>query len=102
LQVISVAPGREVALVVLTLQTGRTHQIRVHLSQERGTPILADALYGGVRGPAHVQAVARELGRQALHASVLGFTHPLTAEVMRFESALPTDMLRAQAALELG
>jgi 23S rRNA pseudouridine1911/1915/1917 synthase len=99
--VVSQSPGRDAALVRLTLHTGRTHQIRVHLSQERGTPILADALYGGMRGSSLVQAVARELGRQALHASVLGFQHPLTGEFLRFELPLPADLVRAAGALSL-
>lgn len=88
------------ALVRLTLHTGRTHQIRVHLSQECKTPILADALYGGMRCPLPVQPVADALGRQALHASVLGFRHPLTGEQHRFEVPLPDDLARAWTALE--
>ncbi len=79
-------------LVVCTLGTGRTHQIRVHLSECGGTPILGDPLYGGrVRDP-FVAGLAKELGRQWLHARLLGFVHPVTLERMRFESPLPRDL----------
>ncbi len=87
------------ALVRCTLQTGRTHQIRVHLAEVLGTPILADQLYGGLSGRSEVQVVARALGRQALHAAVLGFEHPGTRQRLRFESPLPPDMTAALAAL---
>jgi 23S rRNA pseudouridine1911/1915/1917 synthase len=100
-EVLAVATNREAALVRLVLHTGRTHQIRVHLSQERGTPILADALYGGLGGTEHVREVARALGRQALHASVLGFTHPVSEVPLRFEVGFPADLLRARRDLGL-
>lgn len=80
------------ALVSCRLETGRTHQIRVHLSGECKAPILADALYGGLRGDDAVLEIARALGRQALHAGVLGFVHPKTQEKLRFEAPLPADM----------
>jgi 23S rRNA pseudouridine1911/1915/1917 synthase len=84
--------GGAAALVACELETGRTHQIRVHLSVERRTPILADQLYGGLSGAPRVQAVARALGRQALHAELLGFVHPLTGQELRFEAPLPADL----------
>jgi 23S rRNA pseudouridine1911/1915/1917 synthase len=77
--------GTKAALLECRLATGRTHQIRVHLSA-RGHPLVGDRLYGGNR-----PAVA-EFPRQALHACVLGFAHPATAAPIRFESALPGDM----------
>jgi 23S rRNA pseudouridine1911/1915/1917 synthase len=84
--------------VECTLETGRTHQIRVHLS-ESGTPVLGDPLYGGrVRDP-RVRAVGETLGHQALHARVLGFVHPMTGARMRFESEPPADFLAALEAL---
>jgi 23S rRNA pseudouridine1911/1915/1917 synthase len=86
------------SLVRCRLETGRTHQIRVHLS-EAGHPLLADAMYGRVARDPRVRAVATELGRQALHARVLGFEHPSTHERMRFESPIPDDFARAVAAL---
>ena len=62
--------------------TGRTHQIRVHLSQ-RGIPIIGDSLYGGREGFSDLG------GRIMLHASCLEFPHPVTGEVMAVRAALP-------------
>jgi 23S rRNA pseudouridine1911/1915/1917 synthase len=77
-------------------QTGRTHQIRVHLSSI-GHPLLGDPLYGrkGRSGTIHDPALKEcliKMGRQALHAYRLGFVHPKTGEKVRFESPLPGDM----------
>jgi 23S rRNA pseudouridine1911/1915/1917 synthase len=83
------------AFVECRLETGRTHQIRVHLSEQTGTPILADELYGGKRGAAEVRAVGERMGRHGLHAAVLGFVHPITGETLRFETPLPSDMQTA-------
>jgi 23S rRNA pseudouridine1911/1915/1917 synthase len=90
----TLAAGRA-ALVECRLETGRTHQIRVHLSEQRKTPILADALYGRTPADADLAAVAARLGRQALHAAVLGFLHPTTGERLRFEAPPPTDFMAA-------
>jgi 23S rRNA pseudouridine1911/1915/1917 synthase len=68
-------------------ETGRTHQIRVHLAAH-GLPLLGDETYGQAAGG----AFARALGRPALHAAVLGFVHPLTGETLRFEAPLPPDL----------
>jgi 23S rRNA pseudouridine1911/1915/1917 synthase len=91
--------GDLATVVACTLETGRTHQIRVHLSERGGTPILGDPLYG--KPPRHpaLRAVAEELGRQALHARVLGFIHPASGAAMRWESPLPADIARAIARL---
>ncbi|MBH1986037.1 MAG: RluA family pseudouridine synthase [Burkholderiales bacterium] len=86
-------PTRLISGVLCTLHTGRTHQIRVHLSS-RKHPLVADALYGG--------AQALGLTRQALHAARLGFAHPITAEPLQFEAPLPPDMAQAWAWLEEG
>ncbi|WP_404386063.1 RluA family pseudouridine synthase [Caenispirillum salinarum] len=85
------------ALVTCRLETGRTHQIRVHMATQ-GHPLVGDPVYGrsrnvGRRGLSEAQAAAlKGFGRQALHAGVLGFVHPVTGEALRFESALPEDM----------
>lgn len=86
------------ALIECRLHTGRTHQIRVHLSH-LGAPLIGDPLYGKQRalnaaGPHADEAdqAARAFPRQALHAAVLGFAHPITKQELRFESALPADM----------
>lgn len=84
------------SLVRCRLETGRTHQIRVHLSEHCKTPILADSLYGrSLRGS--LETVAKRLGRQALHAAELGFEHPVTGARLHHEVPLPDDM---QGALE--
>ncbi len=77
----------DAALVECRLETGRTHQIRVHLTFA-GHPLVGDAVYGRRRGPGLLAAFPR----QALHAASLGFRHPLTGRAMRFESPLPADM----------
>ena len=76
-------------LLHCTLHTGRTHQIRVHLSSI-GHPLVADETYGG--------AVAAGMRRQALHACRLAFIHPATAQALEFQAALPSDMQAGLAA----
>ena len=87
-------------LVQCKLETGRTHQIRVHLS-ENGTPLLADAVYGKPSKVPELRDIGEALGRHALHAGLLAFTHPITKEPLRFVSELPSDMAAAIAALLL-
>lgn len=81
-------------LAQIAIHTGRTHQIRVHLSAI-GHPIVGDTLYGGVRRhvPADVRAVQR-LERPFLHAAKLAFKHPTDGRRMAFESELPPDLQR--------
>ncbi len=126
-------PGQAVgapqaALVECRLETGRTHQIRVHMAH-LGAPLLGDPLYGkggrtlaqrverkapqGAAGrtdqadadaddaPASQGRVLREFRRQALHAAILGFRHPITGEALRFETPPPKDMQRLIAFLRL-
>lgn len=98
-EVIGVEALRGVSLVRVAIGTGRTHQIRVHLS-EHGFPLVGDALYGGVhkRLPTHLAAVAR-LTRPFLHAARLSFTHPSSGRVMTFEAPLPSDLHSVMTAL---
>jgi Pseudouridylate synthases, 23S RNA-specific len=72
-------------LVRLRLETGRTHQIRVHMKYI-GHPLAGDPVYG--------RAKTVPLDGQALHAAVLGFVHPRTGETLRFESPIPDDFQR--------
>jgi 23S rRNA pseudouridine1911/1915/1917 synthase len=90
---------RGATLVRCTLHTGRTHQIRVHMAEQAKAPILGDALYGGLPGNPELRQIAEQLGRQALHAAVLGFVHPITGLAMRWESQQPADLQRAVDAL---
>jgi 23S rRNA pseudouridine1911/1915/1917 synthase len=87
------------ALVRCELETGRTHQIRVHLAEQALAPIFADTLYGGMPRSGPLRPIAEQLGRQALHAGVLGFVHPISGEQLHFESPLPADMQQAIEAL---
>ena len=87
------------ARVQLTLETGRLHQIRVHL-QHIGHPVVGDAVYGGEQRalndadtPALKQMLS-QLKRQALHAHLLGFEHPATKEHLTFSAPIPEDMRR--------
>jgi 23S rRNA pseudouridine1911/1915/1917 synthase len=86
------------SLVACTLETGRTHQIRVHLA-ERAYPILADHVYGPAQRDPRVRQAAAAIGRQALHARTLGFQHPITREPLLFEAPPPPDFERALAVL---
>lgn len=88
------------------LETGRTHQIRVHMAH-LGCPLFGDPLYGRhtkVPLPRHTPETARSIihafDRQALHAARLGFTHPQTRQTLCFEATLPPDMQALQTALE--
>lgn len=93
------------SLIQLNLETGRLHQIRVHLSHI-GLPVAGDTVYGGGRrralhnahSPALAEAFAK-LNRQALHARTLGFNHPETGEKLTFSAPMPIDMQRVVDAL---
>jgi 23S rRNA pseudouridine1911/1915/1917 synthase len=93
-----------ISALELRLETGRTHQIRVHLS-EAGFPLLGDTVYGGAGRVAGIrdtrlQALIRRLGRQALHARTLGFIHPVSGEYLEFSAPLPEDMAEIMDYLE--
>lgn len=87
----TVRPLTHAALIECRLETGRTHQVRVHLASI-GHPLLGDPTYG--RDPAPLRPLLKELGfgRQALHAASLGFVHPVTGERLAFAAELPADM----------
>ncbi len=93
------------SLIGLELETGRTHQIRVHLAAI-GHPLIGDADYGAgmntkaAKLPEHARDIVRAFRRQALHAWLLGFAHPVTGAEMQFEEELPADMAALVRALE--
>ncbi len=90
--------GREAARVECRLETGRTHQVRVHMASI-GHPLVGDPVYG--RSNKQLRDVLKHLNfhRQALHAAVLGFTHPVTKGRLSFESPIPEDMQELFTAL---
>ncbi len=96
--------GDAASLIECKLESGRTHQIRVHMTHI-GHPIIGDPVYGR-RTPARKNALSEEaarltgiLNRQALHAAVIGFEHPKTGERLNFSSELPRDMKRIVSVL---
>ncbi len=108
LQAYGQVPGKSVgtpmaSLVECRLETGRTHQIRIHMAH-LGAPLLGDPLYGRTRSAPLARLdegqAFRDFRRQALHAAVLGFDHPVTGEALRFETEPPQDMQRLIAFLE--
>lgn len=102
------ALGHPVAasLIECWLETGRTHQIRVHMAHA-GHGLIGDPTYGGRRKLALKavgeigQAAARGFSRQALHAATLGFNHPVSGEAIQFEAEMPADMVQLIADLSL-
>jgi len=94
----TLAPLSDAALVECRLETGRTHQVRVHMASI-GHPLLGDPVYGRPR-PAHREILKRlNFHRQALHAAALGFEHPVSKRNLSFESAPPSDIQELLAAL---
>lgn len=93
-----------VTLLDVSIETGRTHQIRVHLSSQ-GYPVVGDAVYGGARKKLKEirdeapRAVVGRIKRQALHSSSIGFRHPVTGKYMEITSSLPHDMASVCAEL---
>jgi len=91
-------PAEGAARVEARLETGRTHQVRVHLAA-LGCALLGDQTYGRTPREPALRPIAETLGRQALHARTLGFVHPGTGKSVSFSSELPADMRRALAEL---
>jgi len=92
-------PASGISRLEIRPETGRTHQIRVHLSS-RGMPVAGDPVYGRPKRERDFLALPAPLERPALHAALLGFEHPTSGERMRFEAPLPEDLIRFVAALE--
>ncbi len=103
-KVLSEWPG--LSRLRLQLQTGRTHQIRVHLA-DMNHPVVGDPVYGGrkrvkeIMDPA-LRGYIRRIERQMLHATLLGFKHPVGGEYLEFKAPLPADMLELQSRLDKG
>ena len=93
-----VRPLRESALVECRLETGRTHQVRVHMTSI-GHPLLGDPVYGRTKIVHRDLLNQLDFKRQALHAAELGFVHPVTKESLSFKSAVPSDMQELLTAL---
>ena len=82
---------KEAELFECRLETGRTHQVRVHMAS-LGNPLLGDPVYGRTK-PVHRQVLETlHFRRQALHAARLGFIHPVTSTALSFDSEMPADM----------
>lgn len=99
---------RFACLLEFRLETGRTHQIRVHGSSCMGCPVIGDAKYGGMKPGRPLKSradrdlvddVLRLAGHHMLHAETLGFLHPVTGEEMEFNAAPPTEFRLVQRAL---
>jgi 23S rRNA pseudouridine1911/1915/1917 synthase len=96
--------AERLTLLEMRLETGRTHQIRVHLA-DMNLPVVGDQTYGNIKrsnaiADAQLRTLVQQLHRQALHAWVLGFKHPRTGEYMEYSSPLPKDMAQLVTALD--
>lgn len=101
-RVLQVLADGHAAWVECQLETGRTHQIRVHLMEQAQSPLLADPLYRNEKSSDPLlQRAAESIGRQALHAGVLGFVHPVTQQFLHFEVPPSPDFIAALRALQL-
>lgn len=95
-----IRPLREAALVECRLETGRTHQVRVHMASI-GHPLLGDPVYGRTKTVHRAVLETLEFRRQALHAAHLGFIHPVKSNALAFDSEMPADMQELSAKLSV-
>ncbi|HWW65785.1 MAG TPA: RluA family pseudouridine synthase [Sphingomonadaceae bacterium] len=86
-----ISPLKEAALIECRLETGRTHQVRVHMASI-GHPLLGDPVYGRPRAEHRDLLKRLKFQRQALHAAHIGFVHPITSRPLAFDSKIPSDM----------
>ena len=96
--------GNRFTLAAIRLFTGRTHQIRIH-AKDLNLPVAGDPLYGvgdylSPAIPRHITDRIGAVGRQMLHAWILGFTHPVTGKALQFEAPIPSDFLEILHLLE--
>ncbi len=91
---------KSTSLVTCTLETGRTHQVRVHMAHI-GHPLIGDPVYSNRQNPYRIGPNQSKFERQALHAASLGFIHPITGETLCFDSRLPEDMQLLLTALRI-
>ena len=91
---------KNASLVSCTLETGRTHQVRVHMAHI-GHPLIGDSVYSNRQNPYKIGPNQSKFERQALHAASLGFIHPISGETLLFESGLPEDMQLLLSALRV-
>jgi len=96
-RVIETLGGGVAALVECRLETGRTHQVRVHMDSI-GHPLIGDPVYGRLQKSIKPWLQSLDFRRQALHAAVLGFIHPVSGKTLRFSSEMPADMAMLVAA----
>jgi len=89
---------RDAALIECRLETGRTHQVRVHMASI-GHPLIGDPVYGRSRHVHREICQRLDFHRQALHAAVLGFRHPVSGETLTFQSPIPSDIQQLLSAL---
>jgi len=94
------APLRNAAMVECRLETGRTHQVRVHMASI-GHPLMGDPVYGRTKASHRDILKNLDFRRQALHAAELGFVHPVSKENLSFQSALPSDIQELFGALSV-
>ncbi|MBV5325669.1 MAG: RNA pseudouridine synthase, partial [Rhodospirillaceae bacterium] len=87
----TIEPLRDAALVECRLETGRTHQVRVHMASI-GHALLGDPVYGRPKEAQRLLLKRLDFHRQALHAAHLGFRHPITSATLAFDSKMPADM----------